>query len=156
MSSNSGKERKENGLCKRIAQGFDKTREVAHAASLFFIPYSRNLHFYAVWAVKNMHFYAVWTLFFVHFFAVWDFFVTLHPQTRQKNALFCSYRHGTGLFKHSKRPTWGAEASEKLHCDNLTLIMMYGDKKDIVEDGKTVHCVLATDWLLHNTCQQAR
>ena len=40
------------------------------------------------------------------------------------------------------------KASKLLHCDNLTLVMAYGDRRDIVQDGKTVHCVWATDWLL--------
>ena len=40
------------------------------------------------------------------------------------------------------------KASNILHCDNLTLVMMYGEQRDIVEGGKTIHCVLATDWLL--------
>ena len=40
------------------------------------------------------------------------------------------------------------KASNVLHCDNLTLVMMYGEPGDIVEGGKTIHCVLATDWLL--------
>ena len=34
------------------------------------------------------------------------------------------------------------------HCDHLTLIMMRGEARDIVVDGKTIHCVLASDWLL--------
>ena len=40
------------------------------------------------------------------------------------------------------------KASNVLHCDNLSLVMMYGEPGDIVEGGKTIHCVLATDWLL--------
>ena len=40
------------------------------------------------------------------------------------------------------------KASNILHCDNLTLVMMYGEQRDIVEGDKTIHCVLATDWLL--------
>lgn len=39
------------------------------------------------------------------------------------------------------------KASDKLHCDKLTMIMMYGEKREIVEKNKTVRCVLATDWL---------
>lgn len=34
------------------------------------------------------------------------------------------------------------------HCDKLTLIMMRGEKCDIHKSGKTIHCVLASDWLL--------
>ena len=33
-------------------------------------------------------------------------------------------------------------------CNHLTLVMMYGDTKDLTEDGKTIHCVEACDWLL--------
>lgn len=40
------------------------------------------------------------------------------------------------------------KAGKLLHCDNLTLVMAYGEPRDIVQDGKTVHCILATDWLL--------
>lgn len=40
------------------------------------------------------------------------------------------------------------KASNVLHCDNLTLVMMYGEPHDIVEGGKTIHCVLAAQWLL--------
>ena len=40
------------------------------------------------------------------------------------------------------------KASNVLHCDNLTLVVMYGEPGDIVEDGKTIHCVLAAQWLL--------
>jgi predicted AAA+ superfamily ATPase len=40
------------------------------------------------------------------------------------------------------------KASNILHCDNLTLVMMYGEQRDIVEGGKTIHCVLAAQWLL--------
>ena len=40
------------------------------------------------------------------------------------------------------------KASDVLHCDNLTLIVMYGEPGDIVEGGKTIHCVLAAQWLL--------
>ena len=40
------------------------------------------------------------------------------------------------------------KAGKLLHCNNLTLVMAYGEKCDIVQDGKTVHCVLASDWLL--------
>jgi predicted AAA+ superfamily ATPase len=34
------------------------------------------------------------------------------------------------------------------HCNNLTLIMMRGEARDIIVDGRTIHCVLASDWLL--------
>ncbi len=40
------------------------------------------------------------------------------------------------------------KASDVLHCDNLTLVVMYGEPGDIVEGGKTIHCVLAAQWLL--------
>ena len=40
------------------------------------------------------------------------------------------------------------KAGKALQCDNLTLIMMYGEIGDIKHDGKTVHCISATDWLL--------
>ena len=32
-------------------------------------------------------------------------------------------------------------------CLNLTLIMMEGEEKDLVIDGKTIHCVSAVNWL---------
>lgn len=40
------------------------------------------------------------------------------------------------------------KASNVLHCDNLTLVVMYGEPGEIVEGGKTIHCVLAAQWLL--------
>lgn len=40
------------------------------------------------------------------------------------------------------------KAGNVLHCDNLTLVVMYGEPGDIVEGGKTIHCVLAAQWLL--------
>ncbi len=40
------------------------------------------------------------------------------------------------------------KASNVLHCDNLTLVVMYGEPGDIVEGVKTIHCVLAAQWLL--------
>ena len=40
------------------------------------------------------------------------------------------------------------KASNILHCDNLTLVMMYGDQREIVADGKTICCVPAAEWLL--------
>lgn len=42
------------------------------------------------------------------------------------------------------------KGSKYTHCDNLTLIMMHGPTGDIQKDGKNIHCVLATDWLLGN------
>jgi hypothetical protein len=33
-------------------------------------------------------------------------------------------------------------------CHRLTLVMMYGEPRDIHEGDYTVHCVSATDWLL--------
>lgn len=54
------------------------------------------------------------------------------PKTRLYN------REIGGLLK-------GAAAT---HCDQLTLIMMTGQPGDIVVGGRTIHCVLATDWLL--------
>lgn len=40
------------------------------------------------------------------------------------------------------------KGSNLTRCDNLTLIMMRGEPRDIELDGKTIHCVLAADWLL--------
>ncbi|HJJ39229.1 MAG TPA: ATP-binding protein [Methanocorpusculum sp.] len=39
------------------------------------------------------------------------------------------------------------KGSELTGCQNLTLIMMEGEEKDLVIDGKTVHCVSAVNWL---------
>ncbi len=54
------------------------------------------------------------------------------PSTRLYN------REVGGLLK-------GAAAT---HCNNLTLVMMHGETRDIQEDEYTVHCVSVTDWLL--------
>ncbi len=40
------------------------------------------------------------------------------------------------------------KAGKKLNCDKMTLVMMYGDKRDIRQDGMLVRCIPATDWLL--------
>lgn len=40
------------------------------------------------------------------------------------------------------------KGSHLTRCDNLTLIMMRGEPRDIQVEGKIVHCVLAADWLL--------
>lgn len=41
------------------------------------------------------------------------------------------------------------KAGKLLHCDNLTLVMMYGEKRDIIQDGKIVRCIPASDWLIN-------
>lgn len=41
------------------------------------------------------------------------------------------------------------KASRYMHCDNLTLIVMFGDTRDIEESGKTIHIVNAVDWLIN-------
>ena len=40
------------------------------------------------------------------------------------------------------------KGSQLTRCDNLSLIMMRGEPRDIQVEGKIVHCVLAADWLL--------
>lgn len=40
------------------------------------------------------------------------------------------------------------KAGKKLNCDKLTLVMMFGDKRDIEQDGMVVRCIPATEWLL--------
>ena len=42
------------------------------------------------------------------------------------------------------------KGAKMTNCNNLTLVMMRGKPQDIHKDGKTVHCVLASDWLLLN------
>lgn len=39
------------------------------------------------------------------------------------------------------------KASAYTHCDNMTLIVMYGETGQIVEDGKIIHVISAADWL---------
>lgn len=39
------------------------------------------------------------------------------------------------------------KASANTHCDDLTLIVMFGETKDVEEDGKIIHIVNAADWL---------
>lgn len=56
-----------------------------------------------------------------------------NPSTRLYN------REIGGLLK-------GATAT---HCNNLTLIMMHGESRDIKEGDYTIHCITATDWLLN-------
>lgn len=40
------------------------------------------------------------------------------------------------------------KGSKLTNCNNMTLIMMRGEKRDIEVNGKIIHCVLAADWLL--------
>ena len=40
------------------------------------------------------------------------------------------------------------KASNKIHCDNLTLIVMYGETGIIEHEGKKVHIVSAAEWLV--------
>ncbi len=40
------------------------------------------------------------------------------------------------------------KAGMALHCSKLTLIMMYGERQDIEQNGMIVRCLPATDWLL--------
>lgn len=54
-----------------------------------------------------------------------------NPTTKQYN------REVNGLVKASKLTS----------CNNLTLIMMYGDEQNIETEGKTIHCVTASNWL---------
>ncbi len=39
------------------------------------------------------------------------------------------------------------KAGNLLKCDNLTLIMLYGEPRDIVVNGRTIHCLSASEWL---------
>ena len=55
-----------------------------------------------------------------------------HPSTKQYN------REVMHLVK----------AAKQFNCRKLTLIMMYGEPRDISIDGYTVRCVSATDYLL--------
>ena len=36
------------------------------------------------------------------------------------------------------------------HCNNLTLIMMYGESQDLKEGAYTIHCIPVIDWLLRH------
>ena len=42
------------------------------------------------------------------------------------------------------------KASKAIGCQNLTLVMMYGKRQDIVIDDLTIHCVPAPEFLLGN------
>ena len=88
------------------------------------------MHFYAVSCQKISHFLAC-SVFYSTFAAVFE------PRSIIFIHFFAVYCYGN-LFK----------AGQLLHYNNLTLVMAYGEKRDIVQDGKTVHCVLASDWLL--------
>ena len=80
---------------------------------------------------KNLTFSCIFYFFYSTFAAVFE------PRSIIFIHFFAVYCYGN-LFK----------AGQLLHCNNLTLVMAYGEKRDIVQDGKTVHCVLASDWLL--------
>lgn len=65
-----------------------------------------------------------------------------------KQLIQVTYNFAEPSAKLYKREVGGLlKASQQTHCDNLTLIVMYGETRDIVESGKTIHIVSATDWL---------
>ena len=45
------------------------------------------------------------------------------------------------------------KAARDTHCNNLTLIMLYGEPGDIEENGYTIHKILATEWLTNSFSQ---
>ncbi len=61
-----------------------------------------------------------------------------------------SYDFSNPSGKLHKREIGGlVKGSAYTRCDNLTLVVMYGDTGDIQQDGKTIHVVSAADWLIH-------
>lgn len=76
-----------------------------------------------------------------------DFAVT--DGTRVQELIQVTYDFSSPGIKLYNREVQGlVKASRDTRCSSLTLVMMYGEPKDIVVNGCTVHCVLATDWLL--------
>lgn len=65
-----------------------------------------------------------------------------------KQLIQVTYDFAEPSAKLYKREVGGLlKASQQTNCDNLTLIVMYGETRDIVESGKTIHIVSAADWL---------
>ncbi|HCS88284.1 MAG TPA: AAA family ATPase, partial [Bacteroidales bacterium] len=49
-------------------------------------------------------------------------------------------------YNHETSALW--LAAKQLHCSNLTLIVLEGEKKEIVQDDMTIYVIPALEWLL--------
>ena len=79
-----------------------------------------------------------------------DFVVTRH--TRVEELIQVTYAFNNPTTKQYNREIGGLlKGSELTYCDNLTLIVMEGETKTLSIDGKTIHQVLSTDWLLNHS-----
>lgn len=72
------------------------------------------------------------------------------PLSRPKELIQVTYDFTHPSVKQYNREVMHlVKAAKKFNCSNLRLIMMYGQQRDILIDGYTVHCVSAVDYLLH-------
>ena len=79
-------------------------------------------------------------------FAV-DFVITQRSQV--KELIQVTYDFTNPSTKQYNREIGGLlKASKQTGCNNLTLVFLYGQEEDIEVDGKTIHKVLASEWLL--------
>lgn len=78
-----------------------------------------------------------------------DFVVV--ERSHVKELIQVTYDFSNPSEKLYKREVEGlTRASALTHCDNLTLIVMYGETGIIEHDGKKICVVSAVDWLIKN------
>ena len=78
-----------------------------------------------------------------------DFVVV--ERSHVKELIQVTYDFSNPSEKLYKREVEGLTRGSALtHCDNLTLIVMYGETGIIEHDGKKIHVVSAIDWLIKN------
>ena len=76
-----------------------------------------------------------------------DFVVA--ERSHVKELIQVTYDFSNPSEKLFKREVEGLTRGSALtHCDNLTLIVMYGETGTIEHDGKKIHVVSAADWLV--------
>ena len=78
-----------------------------------------------------------------------DFVVV--ERSHVKELIQVTYDFSNPTDKLYKREIEGLTRGSALtHCDNLTLIVMYGETGIIEHDGKKIRVVSAVDWLIKN------
>ncbi len=88
-----------------------------------------------------------------------DVFYYKHPKTQKEvDFVLCEHSRIVELiqvcYSLSDSKTYNREtssllsAAEQLHCEQLTILVLEGEERTVVQDGHTLHILPATDWLL--------
>ena len=88
-----------------------------------------------------------------------DIFYYKHPKTQKEvDFVVCERSRVVELiqvcYALSDMKTYDREtsslwlAAKQLHCSNLMLVVLEGEKKEIVQDDMTIHIIPAMEWLL--------